>query len=196
MKKTRKRNRVGTLLFLVPIIFVSAVVLYAALGGAGASNGTLVVEAQSVSKYSSTRSLSVSVTVGGHAGVTPFNLTLTQATYIVTFPAIRWYDEPVPREVNVSGGKTSFVVGQYHPTIDVVSVTQGQFNVTGIVALHGVTPVVWVNPTTEYVTLTGSVTGTMIIPPMQNLTHVFQSAGTYGISIVGSSSPNLIVTVS
>ncbi len=186
----------GTLLFLIPIIFVSAVVLYAALGGAGATSGTLVVEAQSGSKYSPARALSVSVTVGGRAGVTPFNLTLTQATYIVTFPAVKWYDAPVPREVNVSGGKTSFVIGQYHPIVDVVSVTQDQFNVTNIAALHGVTPVVWVNPTSDYVTLSGSETGVITIPSMQNYTYIFQHAGTYGISIVGSSSTNLIATVS
>ncbi len=196
MKRAKKRNPIGTLLFLIPIIVVSGVVAYAVVTGAGSTNGTLVVEAQSMSKYFPAKALTVTASVGSHTSVTPYNLTLTQGAYTVTFAAIQWYTAPPPKAVDVIAGRASFAVGAYQPIIDAVSVRGDQFNVTSLGAMHGVTPVIWVNPTSDFVTISGSPLGRVSIAPTQNFTYIFQQPGTYGFEIVGSSSPNLVVKVS
>ncbi len=184
------------LLFLIPIILIAAVVSYAIIEAGGSQNGKLIVEAQSSSRYYSPRSLNVDARVNGLTGTTPFNLTLAQGTYTVTFLGQRWYNAPPAKTVNVTAGKSSFVVGTYSPIVDFVSVAGGEFNASATAAMHGVTPVVWVNPTTEYVVIQSTPTGTVAIPPMGNYTFVFQHAGTYGISLPLTSSPNQVVTVS
>lgn len=194
MKGQKRRHRLGTLLFFIPVLLVLALVAYAIIDTSGLRNGTLVVKAQTSTRYYPAEYLNVSVSVAGRSGITPFTLSLPQGTYIVSFPAQRWFSSPPSRTVNVTGGGTSYVVGVYDPIPVLVSVSQSGFNVTSVTVLHKATPLTWVNPSPSYEVLTSSLTGRIIVAPLQNYTYVFQSIGTFAFSIFGASSPELIVT--
>ena len=192
---TRKRERrIGTLLFLIPILVIMAFVAYAIIDGAPSYDGTLVISAQTSTRYYPAEYLNVSVGVSGQSGTTPFTLTLAQGTYTVSFTVARGFFTPADRSVNVTAGVTSYAVGVYDPIPVLVSVGQDKFNTTGVTVLHGITPLVWTNPTSQYEVVTSSLTGQILIPPMQNSTYVFQSQGTYSFTLVGTRSPQLVVT--
>ena len=195
MRRRRKGDRLGKLLFLIPSVLIAAVVVYAAVLGTASTDGTLVVSAQSSSRYYPAQDLNAAASVGGHQGTTPFNVTLSQGPYTVTFQPLRWYTTPAGKALNVSAGRTSFAVGIYRPILDVVSASPKMFNVSNIEAMHNVTPVVLENPTDAYVTVYSVPTGTVAIPPMQNFTYVFRQSGTFAFSLPLSSSPSLVVTV-
>ena len=194
MKGRRKGSRLGTLLFLIPILLVVALVAYAIIGTTSFKNGTLIVKAQTSTRYYATEFLNVSVSVAGRPGVTPFTLSLSPGTYTVSFPAQRWFTSPQSKTVTVTPGGTAYAVGVYDPIPVSVSVGQSKFNTTSVTVLHKVTPLVWINPSSDYEVITSSLTGRMIIPPMQNDTFVFQYRGTFAFSFVGTPSPELIVT--
>ena len=196
MSGRKKRRRIGTLLFLLPVLVLVTLVAYEIFASNNLQTGTLIVEAQSSSRYYQAVILKVPVTVGSQAGTTPVNFTLTQGFYNVTFSEHKWYVTPSARSVTVSAGKSVYALGIYNPIVEVVSVNQGQFNTTRLSAMHGVTPVEWVNPSSEYVVIDSDATGRVIIPPLQNFTHVFQSAGTFLFSMPLVSAPSLVINVS
>ena len=169
-----------------------AVVVYAIVSAVGSPNGTLVVEAQSSGKNSV--SLGVSVSINGQKATTPATLTLSQGTYTVTFSAVPWYTTPPARVVLVPTAKTSYVVGTYNPIEEFVSVGGGGFNRTSLSVLHGVTPVVWVNPSTTDQVIYSPPMGKVDIPPMQNFTYVYPQAGTFIVYFPVSASNSMEVT--
>jgi hypothetical protein len=195
LAKGKRSRRIGTLLFVLPIILVLALIAYAVIGTSTFQNGTLTVDAQTSSTYYQSIPLNVSASVSGTKGTTPFTISLAQGTYVVSFSSVRWFDPPLQRTLNVTGGKHSFAVGVYSPILVHVSINQDKFNATGIEAMQGVTPVVWVNLSTNYEVITSTLTGRIIIPPLQNYTYVFQKAGTYGFSVPSNPTSNLVVTI-
>ena len=194
MKGRRKNNRFGTLLFIVPIVLVAALVAYAIVDTTSFGNGTLIIRAQTSTKYYSALYLNVTVTAAGKSGTTPLTLSLPQGTYTVTFPSQQWFTPPPSRTVNLTSRGDSFVVGVYNPIPVSVSVNQDKFNTTKITVLHRVTPLIWVNPTQNYAVISSDLTGRIIIPPLQNATYVFQNPGSYVFTIVGSTSASLQVS--
>ena len=196
MSGRKRRRRIGTLLFLLPVLLLVALIAYQVFATSTFQTGTLIVEAQSSTKYYSATALSVRVTVGSQAGSTPLTLALTQGVYNVTFSEQKWYITPPEKSVSVSAGKSAYAIGIYNPIVEFVSVSQGQFNTTQLSTKHGVTPVVWVNHSSVYETIDSQVTGRVIIPPLQNFTFVFQTAGTFLFSLPLVSAPSLVVNVS
>ena len=192
--KRKKERRIGTLLFLIPILLLSALGAYAIIDATGSHAGTLVVRAQTSTKYYPAEYLNVSAGVAGQSGITPFTLTLTQGTYTVSFSGARGFVTPQQRSVNVTSGVTSYVIGVYDPIPVLVSVGQNRFNTTSVTVLHRVTPLIWTNPTSQSVVITSDLTGQISIPPMHNSTYVFQSQGTFSFSLVGAQSSKLVVT--
>lgn len=171
-----------------------AVVIYAIVSATGSPNGTLVVEAQSSGRYSRVISLGVTASINGQKAATPATLTLSQGTYSVTFSAVPWYVTPPPRVVVVPATKTSYVVGTYNPIEEFVSVDGGGFNRTSLSVLHGVTPVVWINPSSVDQVLYSPPMGNVDIPPMQNFTYVFPQEGTFVVYFPTGGSGSMDVT--
>jgi hypothetical protein len=169
-------------------------VAYAIIDATHSYSGTLVVRAQTSSKYYPAEYLNVSAFVSGQSRITPFTVTVAQGTYTVSFSGLRWFVTPQQRSVNVTSGVTSYVIGVYDPIPVVVSVGQNKFNSTSVTVLDRITPLIWTNPTSHSVVITSDTTGQISIPPMQNSTYVFQSQGTFSFSLVGSQSPKLVVT--
>ena len=178
-KRGNRGGRYGTLIFIVPTLEIVAIVILALLSGAGSTSGTLVVDAQSSGKYYPPISLNATVTVNTQKGITPLTLSLSQGDYTVTFSSKAWFTGPGPRTVTVPAGKTSYVVGTYDPVVKFVSVGGGHFNTSSLSAMHGVTPVVWLNPSSDYQFIQSQETGKVAIPPMQNFSYVFPHAGTF-----------------
>jgi hypothetical protein len=195
MRRSKKDGRIGTLLFLIPILLVVALVAYALVGTSTFRNGTLTVEAQTSSTYYQSRPLNESVSISGMKGITPFTVSLAQGTYVVTFASASWFSSPPQRVVNVTGGTHSFVVGTYSPIPVHVSVSSNRFNATRIQAMHAVTPVVWENLVNDYTVITSTLTGEVIIPPLQNYTYVFQRTGTFYFSFPSDPTSNIAVEV-
>jgi hypothetical protein len=194
--KSKKRNPFGVLVFFIPIVLIVSVVAYAIITGTASPTGTLVAEAQSSSRYYFPIGLNVSVAVGTRSGVTPLTLFLAAGTYRVTFSSLAWYSTPSPRDVSVSSSRTSYAVGVYDPLVEAVSIGQNQFNNTRLSAMHGVTPVVFVNHMSSPVVLESDLTGNISIRPSQNFTYVFQNRGSFDFTLSGSASQALTVAVS
>jgi len=194
LKNRRKGGRIGTLLFFIPIILIMAVVVYAIISATGSPNGTLVVEAQSSGQYSHVVSLAVTVSVNGQKVTTPATLTLSQGTYTVTFSGLPWYVTPPPRAVLVPATKTTYAVGTYDPIEEFVSVSGGSFNRTSLSVLHGVTPVVWINPSGIDQVIYSPPMGKVDIPPMQNFTYVFPQQGAFAVYFQAGGSGSVDVT--
>jgi hypothetical protein len=163
---------------LLPVLVVAGVVLISVF--TTQTKGTIVVEANV--SGSGHQSLHVSASVGNQRGTTPFNVTVSQGVYKVTFSSVPWYRTPAPREVTLPGGGTMFAVGTYRPRSVVVAMTSSGFNSTRVTALHGVTPVVWVNLSGATVSLTGKGGVGIPIPNGGNFTIVFPNPGTYPYS--------------
>jgi hypothetical protein len=193
LKGRKRSDRFGTLLFVIPVVLVVALAAYAVFNATLSQDGVLIVRAQTSSNYYPAEYLNVAVSVAGKSGTTPFNITLPQGTYTVTFPSQRWFTPPASRTINVTARGDSFVVGVYDPIPVTISVNETKFNTTAISVLHKVTPVIWVNPTPQYDVISSTLTGRIIIAPMQNYTYVFQESGSYSFSIIGSASPSLQV---
>jgi len=195
MKGRRKRGRFGTLLFVLPIVIIAFIVAYQLFSATYFNSGTLVVEAQSSGRYYQAVGLNVSVRVDTRGGTTPLLLSLTQGTYTVVFSTIQWYSTPSPRSVGVLAGKTSYALGVYDPVLKVVSIEGSQFNATTVSVRHGVTPLVLINKMSGFAVVQGLPTGTIIIQSAKNFTHVFQNAGTYSLTLFGTSAQDLTVAV-
>jgi hypothetical protein len=183
LKRTRKSGRFGTLLFLAPTAAIMLIVLIGLVSNEASTTGVLVVEALSSGKYSPAVPLQVSATVGTVTHLTPFNITVGAGEQTVVFGTLSWYLAPAPKSVVVVGGKTAYAVGIYFPIVRVITFNRDGFNSTAVTALHGVTPVVWINDGTVGVTLVITPNTRVYLQPSQNYTMVFKSAGTYGFSI-------------
>jgi len=194
MKGRGKNRRLGTFLFLIPIILVVALVAYAIIDTTTFQNGTLIVEAQTSSRYYPALTLHFPVSVSGRVGTTPYTVTLSPGTYTVNFQSEHWFTAPQSRTVSLPGGRTSYVIGTYDPIPVIVSVDQDAFNTTSIEVMHGITPVVWVNPSSVYEVIASNLTGRLFVPPLQNYSYVFSGSGKFTFAFVGSSSPDLVVT--
>ena len=83
----------------------------------------------------------------------------------------------------MSGGKAQYAIGFYSPVIKAIKTTEGGFNATAVTALHGVTPVIWVNMGTSVVTLQISGFNAFTLYPSQNFTYVFPGSGTFHYDI-------------
>jgi hypothetical protein len=196
MRAKRKGRRFGTYLFIVPLLVISVVVAYQLINDYYyPQTGTFSVNAQSSAKYYHAVGLNVTASVGSRNGVTPFTLSLTQGAYTVTFPALTWYSSPQPRDVSVVAGRTAYAVGVYDPVVDYVAISQSQFNTTRIIAMHGVTPVVWLNQMGENVAILSDPTGLVTILPNQNFTFVFPAFGSYSVRLPQFNSSSMVVNV-
>ena len=180
-------------MFFIPILIVLFLIALALLSGATGTTGVLVVHAQS--SASSSTQLRVSAKVNGETLTTPFNLTLNQGSYVVDFNPLTWYTAPIPETILLSAGKTAYAVGVYTPVERTIAISSNGFNQTSVTALHGVTPLVWMNEAGFPLVL--DVQGLQAVPLQagQNYTHVFQSAGKFSFSIFETSAQGL-VTVS
>ena len=181
--RARRFSKAGHLLFFAPIAAIAFLVVFGLLGAASTRDGTLVVEAVSSGRYAPSVPLHISATVEGKSADTPFNATLPQGYYTVTFGSAAWYLTPPPRSVSLRGGGTAYAVGTFDPVLKIVEITQTGFNSTSVSALHGVTPVVWINKGGSGVTLEIAPDTRIYLQPSQNYTTVFQAAGTYGFSV-------------
>lgn len=196
MKRHTAKRRLGILLFLVPLMIIGTVIAYQLVQGIYSQTGTLIVRAQSSARYYRSAGLNVSATVGVASGVTPFELELTQGTYKVKFSEQKWYHTPPERLVNVPNGKSSYIVGVYDPIVDEVLIGNSKFNSTELTAMHGVTPVVWINEMSESVVIDSSLTGRVSIAPSQNFTYIFQKVGVFTFSLPLAIAQELSVKVS
>lgn len=185
-KPTRRSRRTGTVLFFIPILIVVALMVIGIVSYISNESGTLVVEAISSPRYSASVQLHVAVTVGSSSETTPFNLSLGHGTYTVSYGPKAWYITPNSKTLGVPGGRTLYAIGTYLPIIKVISISQGGLNVTSVPALHGVTPVVWVNNEGSAVLLQVDTFPGVYIQPSQNRTLVFPSQGRFDFQVFGS----------
>ncbi|MDG6924647.1 MAG: hypothetical protein JRM96_01035 [Nitrososphaerota archaeon] len=181
MTRQRQRKKLGQLLFFGPIVALIIIVLLGFGSSIAGGSGTLVVRAQGV-QQSPGDYLHVSATVSGSSRITPFNLTLRQGTYTVSYAPLEWYRTPHPVSVTVIGGKTAYAVGSYVPTPVGVSIGPGGPNVTSATAEHNVTPIVWINRSTATVQISSPLFS-VPIPPGANHTSTFPTPGTVQVQI-------------
>jgi len=195
--KKRNESRYSWLLFFIPVIVIAGLVIVPILGDiTGGNLGRLEVEATASVYPKGTIALTVQVNVNGTSVTTPSTLNLHQGYYTVTFPSVAGYWPPTTRQVPVQSGKTVYAVQNYVPIRKVVSFGQASFNSTHVAAVHGVTPVIWVNVSSQVVTLQTSFFGTRPVQPRENTSYVFQTVGTFTYSIFGEQSVSGTVTVS
>lgn len=202
--KTGKRNRgrLGTLVFFIPLVVIVSVVVIGFIQLA--QPGTLKVQAITVDRFlapdKQNGSALVSVTVtaasgsGTNTGTTPTSFSLSSGTYTVSYGTDNWYKTPSSKTVSVPAGKTVYAVGVYEVLTAPVSITQSGFNATKIEALHGVTPVIWINNSGSSVVLSLETFGTFPLSAGQNYTKVFYDAGSFTFSVGGTASGTVQVS--
>lgn len=187
--KSKKRNpgRFGRLVFFTPIVVLAGVFVFLLLNTALApTTGTLHVEMR-VQEYNGAIGLQRgTVTVDGVTTVAPSNLTLPGGFHRVAFPVMNWYYTPLPESVNVLVGQTAFAYGVYHPISEVIAVSPTVFNNTKAIALHGVTPLVFLNTSDQVVTLQGTGFNTASLNPGQSFTFIYPATGTYSFNVLGN----------
>ena len=189
--RIRRHKRIGQLLFFIPVIAITLFFVFGLLSTVYAPrDGIVVVEAVSSGRYAPSVPLQVSVTMGGKSGETPFNVTLPAGTYTVVYGSKQWFFTPDARSVDLVGGTTAYAIGTYRPIVTSIGITQGGFNSTAVKALHGITPVVWINLGTRVVELQIQGVGIFRIQPSSNFTHVFQPQGVFDFFLVNSSATN------
>ena len=114
---------------------------------------------------------------------TPSTLALPQGVYTVTFNQLQWYQTPTPRTVSLPAGRTAYALAEYTPTLEVIRISSLGFDITSVAAKGGLSPVVWVNTSTQFVVLIGDQFVRAVINPNQNFTYVYQSTGHFQYSI-------------
>ncbi|MDG6909831.1 MAG: hypothetical protein JRN08_05635 [Nitrososphaerota archaeon] len=182
MKNSRKSRRKGTLAFLIPMVIFVVIVIFGIAYAFGPQQGTIVIRA-----VYGTEELHVTATLNGQQVQTPYNATVTQGYYNVVFPPLQWYVAPPAHALTLGAGKTAYAVGVYTAAKVAVGVTPGGFNQTAVGALHGVTPVAWVNTGTQEVVVVVSGVGSVDLVPGQAHSVVFAAAGVYGFHILDTS---------
>jgi hypothetical protein len=187
VKRNKRYNTtLGKLFFIIPVLVIGILVVYAYVNLS--SPGTIIVRAET----NTGAQLQVPVTVNGKVGETPWSLSTNQGNYVVNFTSVQWYYPPASRDVGVLPGQTVYAVALYSPIGKVIKVTPSGFNATTVIALHGVTPVNWTNPTSSLVTFEGAPFQVVPLEPGQTFSYIFPSAGSYQFAI---SSTNDTVTV-
>jgi len=198
VKRNKRYNTtLGKLFFIIPVLIIGILVVYAYVQLA--SPGVLTISAENsyctelqVPTNAICSHLIVVATVNGKAGETPWTLSINQGNYVVNFTSVQWYYTPASRDVGVLPGQTVYAAGLYSPIGKVIKVTPSGFNATTVMALHGVTPVNWTNPTSSLVTFQGAPFQVVPLEPGQTFSYIFPTAGTYQFAI---SSTNDTVTV-
>ncbi len=183
----RRRTRIGTVLFILPVVVISVTVLYQVYSYYTRQPGVLVINAESSGRFYPAVLLKATVSVASTIGTTPINLSLGEGLYAVTFSPLQWYRTPSSRQVQVLQGKTAYAWGIYSPVIVPIEINPAGFNVTGISVMHAVTPIVWINRSPNFVVLLGDPFTKSVIYPSQNFTFVYPSKGIYRFSISGTS---------
>lgn len=182
------------MLFWVPVALIVLIVLVALLEATG-SNGTLVVGAETSSRYYPARGLAASAAVQGVTQTTPFNLTLAPGQYTVQFSPVAGFVTPSAHQVTVTRGRTSYVTAVYQPVVQYVGDPGGLFNTSSVQAIHDVTPVTWVNNRSSYFVILIQPLGRIVLDPYQNFTHVFTKPGDYAYATFsGNSTGSVHVT--
>ena len=183
MSRVRRSKRLGRLAFFLPVVALIVLIIFGLVSYVSTQSGTLIVEAVSSGRYAPSIQLHAPVTIGASTGTTPANFTLAAGYYTVDYGVLAWYVTPSPRDVSLSGGKTQYAVGYYSPVLRVIGITGGGFNLTAATALHGVTPVIWVNLGGSVVTLDIGHLNRFSLYPSQNFTYVFPSSGTFHFDV-------------
>ena len=197
MKSSRHRHeRLGKLIFLIPVIVLVALVVYGFF--LVTAPGTLKVEAIAQDKYVAGQAvpIQVSVTVAGpsgtETGTTNASFSLDSGTYTVTYVSAAGYTAPLPVTIGVPHGQTVFALGTYQAIAKVVSIGQSGFNATKVAAVHGVTPVIWINTSGLDLSVSIQNDGYHPLEPGQNFTQIFQNPGSFGFQIVGSNTSGIV----
>jgi heme/copper-type cytochrome/quinol oxidase subunit 2 len=189
MKKTSRYNtKVGKLLFVIPAVVIIVLGVYAFIHLN--SPGVLIVRAED----ENFAPLAAPFTVNGNSYTTPENVSLSQGSYVVTFGTIPWYYPPVTRDVTIAPGYQAYAVGSYQPETKSVQVTPSGFNETAVVALHGVTPVTWINPSSSLVTFSGGPFQQVRLQSGQSYTYTFTTPESFVLN-VGTTNENMTVTI-
>ena len=100
---------------------------------------------------------------------------------VVSFGTIPWYYPPTARDVTITPGYQTYAVGSYQPETKFVQVTVSGFNETTVAALHGVTPVTWINPSSSLVTFSGGPFQQVRLESGQSYTYTFTTPETFEI---------------
>jgi len=147
---------------------------------ASSQPGTLVVEARDAHTLNP---LAVQAAVNGRFITTPTTLSLSQGVYTINFSQLPWYETPGPRTISLPAGGTAFALVEYAPTPEIIRISGVGFDITSVTAKAGLSPVVWVNTSTQSVVLVGEQFNRVIINPNQNFTYTYQSTGHFQYSI-------------
>jgi hypothetical protein len=188
-RKSKYSSRLGKLFFIIPIVIIGSLVVYAFVELN--APGTVIVTAETTAGVE----LHVEATIDGKTGQTPWTLSLPQGNYIVNYTSVQWYYPPVSRDVGLLPGNTVYAAVAYSPIQRIIQVTPLGFNETTVTALHGVTPVNFTNPSSSTVSLEGSLISRLVIAPGQTYGYIFPSAGTYEFA-VANTNETIIIKVS
>src|SRR5438445_467243 len=104
--RSKRRRRVGRLLFALPLLVLTAAIVYSYL--VSSQPATLVVEARDTHTLNP---LAVQAHVNGNSVTTPTSLSLAQGVYTVTFSQLQWYQTPGDRIISLSAGHTAYALG-------------------------------------------------------------------------------------
>ena len=129
------------------------------------------------------KDLSAQASVNGIQIITPSSLALPQGVYTVTFNQLRWYQTPSPRTVSLPAGRTAYALGEYIPALEIIRISSQGFDITNVTAKGGLSPVVWVNTSAQFVVLLGDQFNRVIINPSENFTYIYQTTGEFQFSI-------------
>ncbi|MDA4134281.1 MAG: hypothetical protein OK441_01755 [Thaumarchaeota archaeon] len=187
-KSSRYNSKVGKLLFVIPAVVIIVLGVYAFIHLN--SPGTLIVRAED----QNFAPLSVPFTVNGNSYTTPENVSLSQGSYVVSFGTIPWYYPPATRDVTITTGIPVYAVGSYQPETKFVQVTPNGFNETSLAALHGVTPVTWINLSGSLVTFSGGPFQQVRLESGQAYTYTFATVQSF-VLYVGTTNETMNVNV-
>jgi len=178
--KKRKTSRLRVLFFFIPIIVLGGVVAYGFINYAlGPTTGTLHAEMRLAQYGDGTKIVAGNLQVDGKSVASPVDITIRQGSHVVAFPLVNGYWTPQSDSVDVLAGRRASAIGVYYPVKVVIAVSGLNFNVTRVNAIHGVTPVVWLNTSGQIVTIEGDSWTTASIFPGGNFTYVYRAAGTF-----------------
>lgn len=182
--KKKRNSRLQNLAFFIPIILVIIFVVFAVASNFLNQDGTIVIRAASSGRYYPTAFLQAPFSVAGTSGVTPDNISLVHGSYTVIFGKLTWYRTPAPMTFYLAGGRTYFATGIYAPVLGVFAISSQSINASSVSALHGITPIVWLNRSGSAITIEFHGGGRAQIAPGGNFTFVYQTPGEYQFTTV------------
>lgn len=183
----RRRAHHANFVFWIPVIVVIVLTVVALATQVSNQNGTIAIRALTSGRYSAQVSLRAPYAVGTTTGFTPSNLTMARGAYTIVFGGVAWFKTPPADNIFLPGGKTYYATGFYDPILKVFEITNEGINATSVTALHGVTPVIWLNHSTADVILEFQDGSRADIHPSQNFTRVFISPGVFSFSSLSGS---------